>query len=47
MVRFISLSFFLFFGFVTSTGLSGGPILTFYASYDVFPPNDVPFDRLR
>ena len=35
-VRFLSLSFFGLF--VTRTGRTGGPILTIYTSYDVFPP---------
>ena len=41
IVRFLSLSFFGLF--VTCTGRTGGPILTIYASYDVFLPKDVPF----
>jgi len=38
-VRFLSLSFFGLMG----TGRIGGPILTIYKSYDVFPRKDVLF----
>jgi len=40
MVRFLFLSFFVS---VTHTGCTGGPILTIYMSYDIFPHTDVPF----
>ena len=38
---FLSLSFFGLMG--KHTGQTGGPILTIYTSYDVFPCKDVPF----
>ena len=40
-VSFLSFSFFL--GLFMRTDRTGGPILTIYTSYDVFPPKDVPF----
>ena len=40
MVSKLSLS--LFGLFVTRTGRTGGPILTIYKSYDVFPHKGVP-----
>jgi len=43
LLWFLSLSF---FGLVTRTGRTGGPILTIYTSYDVFLPTDVPFGGL-
>ena len=41
-VWFLCLSF--FGSLDTCTGRTGGPILTIYASYDIFLAKDVPFD---
>ena len=44
MYTFLKNSFALFFG--SRRARTSGPIFTIYTSYDMFPPNDVPFGGL-
>ena len=45
-LRYTFLKFFFALYFGSRRARKSGPILTIYTSYDVFPPNDVPFGGL-
>ena len=46
MLWFLRYTFFVYFILRSRRARTRGPILTIYTSYDVLPPNDVPFGGL-